>query len=145
MVVGVLTYQQTQPDFETLSGESYRWEEFKGQWLVVNYFAEWCAPCLREMPELNALAADMPENSRVFTLNYDLKGREALRKMASDYNIEVAMIVAEKNTPLPVPRPSYLPATYIVGPDGDIRKTMMGEVTEAGIRDALGKLQSQSL
>ncbi len=40
-------------DFTTVEGQSYQWQDFKGQYLVVNYFAEWCAPCLKELPELN--------------------------------------------------------------------------------------------
>ena len=145
MIAGVITYQHTQPDFKTVSGQGYRWQSLEGQWIVVNYFAEWCAPCLREMPELNALSANPPENTRVFTLNYDLKSPQALSDMAAKYNIQVELIIASENTPLVVPRPSYLPATYIVGPDGEIRKALMGEVTESGLRETISALKSQPL
>lgn len=145
MVAGVMTYQHSRPDFATVSGEEYRWQSLEGQWLIVNYFAEWCAPCLREMPELNALSANPPDNTRIFAVNYDLKSPQALRKMASDYDIQVALIVAEEHTSLAVPRPAYLPATYIVGPDGEVRKALMGEVTESGLRQAIATLQSQTL
>lgn len=145
MIAGVMTYQQTQPDFKTVSGQAHRWQSLEGQWLIVNYFAEWCAPCLREMPELNALAAAPPDDTRIFAVNYDLKSPDALRKMATEYNIQVELIVANEQTTLAVPRPSYLPATYIVGPDGEVRKALMGEVSEAALRDAISALKSQPL
>lgn len=45
------------PDFvvQTLDGENYDSEELKGQITVVDFWATWCAPCIKEMPDYNAL------------------------------------------------------------------------------------------
>ncbi len=43
-----------------------------GQWLVINYWAEWCAPCRKEIPELNHLAEEgKAKGFRVLGVNFD--------------------------------------------------------------------------
>ncbi|BFT30444.1 TlpA disulfide reductase family protein [Alteromonas sp. D210916BOD_24] len=135
-------YQNTRVDFQTLDGETYMWKAFEGQWTVINYFAPWCAPCLREMPELNSLSQNLPANTRLFAINYDHKTVAELRAMAQQFTIEVPLIVADEKTRLPMKKPPYLPATFIVGPSGEVVDTIMGEVTADGIRQRLSAMQN---
>jgi len=43
--------------------------DYRGQWVVINYWAEWCKPCIKEIPELNGL--DRREGYRVLGANFD--------------------------------------------------------------------------
>src|SRR5690606_11211450 len=45
-------------------------QSLQGQWLVINYWAEWCAPCRKEIPELNALPEHI-DGVRVLGVNFD--------------------------------------------------------------------------
>ena len=134
--------QTVQNDFRTLSGDTFQWRNMQGQWTIINYFAPWCAPCLREMPELNALGQELPENTRLFAINYDIKTEQELKEMVEKFDIDIPVIVAERNTSLPMKRPPYLPATFIIGPQGKVADTIMGEVTADEIRQRLNALQS---
>ena len=42
-------------DFYDTNGKGYAYSEFAGKWQVINYWATWCAPCIKEIPELIAL------------------------------------------------------------------------------------------
>jgi thiol-disulfide isomerase/thioredoxin len=141
LAVGVLVYQSQQFDFETVEGKTHSWSDMRGEWVVINYFAPWCAPCLREMPELNALATALPSNTRLFAINYDRLSREDLADLITKYDIKLDVIFAQQDTLLPISKPAYLPATFIIGPDGEIKETIMGEVTEQGLKNRLRVLK----
>jgi thiol-disulfide isomerase/thioredoxin len=139
---GIFTYQSQRSDFETVSGQGYQWSELQGQWTVINYFAPWCAPCLREMPELNAFSQNLPEDTLLFAINYDRQTSTQITEMANKYTIEVPIIFASENTVLPMEKPPYLPATFIVGPEGKVVDTIMGEVSEQELRERIQQLKT---
>lgn len=138
---GYFTYNALRYDFSTLTGETFKWSDFDNELIVVNYFAQWCAPCLREMPELNALATNLPENTRLFAIDFDMQPNDAQLEMVKLHNIQVDVIAPDANSFLPFERPAMLPTTYIINAKGQVLKTYTGEVTEAGLRADLQQLQ----
>ncbi|WP_414830765.1 TlpA family protein disulfide reductase [Alteromonas sp. H39] len=145
MIAGVMSWQAMQKDFETLDGSQYRWSDFSGKWVVVNYFAEWCAPCLREIPELVAFHAEKPADTTIFAVSYDPLSKERIRELKDKYQIHLPLVVPDEKMIMPMERPPYLPATFIIGPDGRVKKTLMGEVSETLLSDTINALKSQSL
>ncbi|MCU7554061.1 TlpA family protein disulfide reductase [Alteromonas sp. ASW11-19] len=145
LVTGVASWQALQHDFSTLDGENHRWSDYEGQWVVVNYFAEWCAPCLREIPELVEFSRTAPANTELFAVSYDPLTKDKLYALKDQYQIDLPLVVPDAELVLPMQKPPYLPATFIIGPDGQVRKTLMGEVSEALLHETLQRLQSQPL
>lgn len=138
---GYQAYQSFRYDFITLTGEKYQWNQFKGELIIVNYFAKWCAPCLREMPELNALSENLPNHTRLFAIDYDMQSAESISEMAKQFDIRVPLIIPDEKTILPFGRPSTLPTTFIVDEHGTVLRTLQGEVTAAGLRREIASLQ----
>jgi thiol-disulfide isomerase/thioredoxin len=62
--------------FEDPDGEPASLADFKGRPLLVNLWATWCAPCIAEMPTLDALAAREGDRLQVVTVSQDLDGRD---------------------------------------------------------------------
>lgn len=62
--------------FEDPDGQPVSLAEFRGRPLLVNLWATWCAPCVAEMPTLDALAAREGDRLRVLTVSQDLDGRD---------------------------------------------------------------------
>lgn len=144
LVAGVLSYQATRPDFSTHQGQTYQWRELEGKWGVINYFAPWCAPCLREMPELHAFAKSTADNVYTFAINYDPMSTSQRDAMLTQFNISLDVIVVDEGTVLPMKKPAYLPATYIVSPKGEVVDTVLGEVTAELLHQRLARLQLES-
>jgi thiol-disulfide isomerase/thioredoxin len=138
LLSGALSYSYFQTDFETLTGEDYRWHELQGQWVVVNYFAAWCAPCLREIPELNKFSqfADEKDNISLFGVNYDPLSKEALGIMRDKYQIAFPLI-ASQDARMPNSRPQSLPATFIISPEGEVVKQLSGEQTNESLQQII--------
>jgi len=77
-----------QPEFYSVQGGEHRFDDFKGRYLVVNYWATWCAPCIREIPELNAFADEFHDRVAVWGVNFDApEGAEQLRQVQKMHHI----------------------------------------------------------
>jgi thiol-disulfide isomerase/thioredoxin len=126
LLVGVLTQQNLKVDFTTLDGEGQRWRHSQGNWRVVNYFAEWCAPCLREMPELNRFYQQHNHEIDIFAVSFDPLSKEQLGTLQQKYDIQFPII--NKINTLPWGRPpNSLPTTYILDASGKVLKQLKGE------------------
>lgn len=143
MSAGYIVYQQQQYDFETLQGDQYSWQAMQGQWLVVNYFAEWCAPCLKEVPELNAFNdwAKTQDDVKLFAISYDALSADKLLDVQRTYDMQFSLLLPEKTVHVPITKPQYLPATYVIKPDGTITPPLLGEQTAASLQAAVEQLK----
>lgn len=123
------------PSFETVSGQSYSWKS--GKWTLVNYFAEWCKPCLEELPELNKLSQAV--DLRVFGISYDSLSDQAIMGLIERYQIQFPVLKTSSLETLPITSPAVLPTTYLLSPDGNIVDVLYGKVTIKGIENLLEK------
>ncbi|GAA0346573.1 TlpA disulfide reductase family protein [Bowmanella denitrificans] len=145
MLTGFSSYIWLKPDFYTLDGEAHQWRELRGQYVVINYFAEWCAPCLRELPELNRFN-ELVNNQQIqlFGVSFDQLEHSELASLKDKYAIAFPLIQTEPPPSLPLQRPQSLPATYIIGPDGKLIKQLMGEQHADTLLALIQALQSRS-
>ncbi|WP_242113068.1 TlpA family protein disulfide reductase [Luteimonas aquatica] len=121
----------------TLEGKQFDLAAHRGKWVVVNFWATWCAPCRKEMPELSALDA-MRENIEVIGLAYEeIEPKELqdfLKKHPVVYPIAIVDVYAP---PADFATPRGLPMTYLIAPDGKVAKQFLGPVTAQEIEDEI--------
>ena len=130
---------------ETLDGATFDLAAHRGQWVVVNYWATWCSPCLKEMPELSALDA-MREHVTVIGLAYEDNTPEAMRAFLEQHPVVYPVALVDVyNPPADFDTPRGLPLTYLIAPDGRIARKYTGPVSarmlEEGIAEAGGPKQ----
>lgn len=119
-------------------GTRAAWSDWSGKPIVLNYWAEWCAPCRHEIPELNALHRERTETGMiVLGVNYDGITGERLSDLIDRMDIEFPVLVEDPMKRWGYPRPDVLPTTVIVGPDGSVRETLIGPQTRESILAAL--------
>ena len=119
-------------------------ERLEGQWLVINYWAQWCAPCRTEIPELNALEKQLKEQSvQVLGVNFDALQGEKLSKAAQDMGITFTVLAQDPAERYQLPRAEVLPVTYIVDDQGRMRERLLGEQTAIGLTARLAALKAE--
>jgi len=120
-----------------------RLAELRGQWVVINYWASWCTPCIKEIPELNALDAQYPEVT-VLGVNYDGASGAELEQQRQQLGIIFASLAADPAAQLGKPRPVVLPTTLILDPTGQLVATLVGLQTLDSLAQATGQTSEGS-
>jgi thiol-disulfide isomerase/thioredoxin len=109
----------------------------RGQWVVVNFWATWCAPCLKEMPELSALDA-MREHVEVVGLAYEDIDPDAMRAFLQKRPVVYPIAILDVyDPPADFATPRGLPMTYLIAPDGRVAEKFLGPITAAEIEAAI--------
>lgn len=133
MVIRETTAAKPSLQVQTLEGRTFDLAAERGKWVVVNFWATWCGPCLKEMPELSALDA-MREDVAVVGLAYEdiaIKDMQAfLKKHPVVYPIAIVDVMSP---PADFATPRGLPMTYLIDPQGQLAKEFAGPITVSDI------------
>ena len=111
-------------------------EALHGQWVLINYWAKWCKPCIEEIPELNALDQGR-DDVTVLGVNYDGLVGDALAAQLEELKVEFATLATDPAEQLGTQRPVVLPTTFILDPGGALVSTLVGPQTLETLEQAL--------
>lgn len=113
-----------------IDGRKTNLEAFLGKWVVVNYWATWCPPCIYEMPELqNFHDRHADKDAVVIGINAELIGRPRLEAFLEDYFITYPIFTAGPTQRSDLGLIPGLPTTFLVTPAGEVVARQVGPVT----------------
>lgn len=117
------------PDFKlkTLDGKEISLSQLKGKPVVVNFFASWCPPCIKEMPDLNAFANEYKDKVTVLGLNVTTNDRvEDVKKMVAEQKLTFPVLLDEKGAAAVAYKIVPIPTTFFIDKDGVIQDVLIG-------------------
>lgn len=128
-----------------VDGSTYDLAERRGKWVVVNFWATWCGPCIKEMPELDALDKAR-EDVEVVGLAYEEIEAADMQAFLAQRPVSYPIVIVDPfDPPTDFATPRGLPMTYLIAPDGKVAKPFLGPVTgediEAAITEAIAAAQ----
>lgn len=126
-----------QPPLLFADGSAGTFQDWNGRWLVINYWAEWCAPCRDEIPELNTLHQERPWFASVVGVNYDGLQGAKLNEAIVRMGIEFPVLLADPKPHWGYADPLVLPMTAIIAPDGLLHRQLLGPQTQESLMAAM--------
>lgn len=112
-------------------GRKHTLSQYKGKWVIVNYWATWCPPCLEEVPDLVNLY-DSRHNRDVMVLGvvFDYENTQVVEKYVDDMLMSYPIVLGDEAVRKQIGSSEVLPTTYIYNPQGRLVKTRKGLVTK---------------
>ncbi len=128
--------------FKDLAGQPQRLDAWQGKLLVLNFWATWCPPCVKEMPACMRLQQKYGTQGLQF-VGIALDTREEVAKFVADHRIDFPILAGEEDVAVYMQRlgngNGALPFTVVFDPSGAVRHTHQGEWPET---DAEAVIQS---
>lgn len=121
---------------ETVNGNFLTQSDWDGKWVYINYWAEWCKPCIEEIPELNKFAAANPD-VLVMGVDFDKPNTTEQLRHVNALRINFYVITTDLQKVFPHALPQGLPATIVINPEGKIVDTLQGPQTVATLMQAM--------
>ncbi len=134
----VMACEKPPPDFVDTAGRGYHYADFNGRYLVINYWATWCAPCRKEIPELNELAIARSADLAIFGVNFESVSASQMADDIAKMGITFPVYVTDPSSRFQVEKPQVLPTTLIIDPDGKLQATLVGPQTAGTLLAAMG-------
>ena len=123
----------------TLDGKPFDLAAQRGHWVIVNFWATWCVPCIAEMPELSHYVATHPD-VRAIGLAYEDSEPADIKAFLKKHPVVYPVAQVTLDKPLKdFDEPLGLPTTWLIAPDGTVATHFIGPINAAKLDAAIGR------
>lgn len=128
---------------QDVSGKTTALSQWKGQPLIINFWATWCPPCVQEIPELNALQTEI-NAQKIHILGIGIDSHDNITQFAQKHNITYPLYIAGTNGTMLLRQfgnqANGLPFTVLINKNGEIKQVYLGSIPFDKLRKDLALL-----
>lgn len=130
-------------DGATLDGDPFRLADQRGRWVLVNFFATWCTPCLQEHPELVRFDEEHRErgDASIVSVLYDDEPEQA-RRVFEERGGEWPVVIDPEGAVGVAYGVARVPESFLLAPDGTVVQRLVGGVTATQLDDLLAQYEA---
>jgi thiol-disulfide isomerase/thioredoxin len=127
-------------DVTDTEGKRHRLADYKGRWVVVNFWATWCAPCVKEIPEIAAFADSARATTVVLGIALDVDDKDKTIAFARKVGLTYPLVLGDDKTEKQFGgKMKGLPTTVIYDPKGKRVYAKLGTVTQKSLGELTGR------
>lgn len=121
------------------AGIKHQLADYKGKWVLVNYWATWCPPCLEEVPDLvNLYDQRNKKDLMVIGVVFDYKNTKEVAQYIDDMLMSYPVVLGNDAIAAEIGSAEVLPTTFIYNPKGELVKIKRGLISKQYIERLIG-------
>jgi thiol-disulfide isomerase/thioredoxin len=119
-------------NFKDTKGKVHRLDDYKGKWVLVNFWATWCPPCLEEMPALQQLH-ETRKDLVILGIAMEYQDKEYVKQFADDLLVTFPIVLGDNRIAAQIGKIPGLPTTYLYNPEGRVVAQNVGALTREAV------------
>lgn len=120
--------------FRDINGKNHALADYEGKWVLVNFWATWCPPCLKEIPDLISLYEDR-KDIMIIGVAIDEADAGVVLEFAKSMSISYPTVIGDRLIAAQIDDISLLPSTYLYDPAGNPAARKLGLITRGEIEE----------
>ncbi len=126
--------------FKDIAGKQHNLGDYRGKWVLVNFWATWCPPCLAEIPDLIALHDQHKDKDlAVIGIAMEYSNPGLVADFAKSKRISYPVVLGNDEIAAQIGPVKGLPTTYLFNPQGKIVAHNVGSVTKEAVENFMAR------
>ena len=132
------------PSFSLIDtqGNIHTNQSTQGKYLVINFWATWCPPCLKEIPAFVEFYENNKDRVLILGLDYEQADKKAIEEFTDTFMVNYPIVLFDKHNSPQFPNFGEvigMPTTYVYNPKGKLVDFKMGEMDIESLKNAISK------
>ncbi|MEM7208577.1 MAG: TlpA disulfide reductase family protein [Pseudomonadota bacterium] len=122
-----------------LKGNEHSVSDNRGKWIVMNFWATWCAPCIHEMPELESFYKRNTKTATVWGVTFEDGEPAVIEEFVKKLEVTYPILGSGGDPTNPYGKVRVLPTTFLIDPDGKLFEKLEGPITQTQIEQTISR------